>query len=166
MNSDERRRIIRRLIAAGGVHTQADLVARLADDGAEVTQATISRDLASLGVVRGMHGGRLTYLLPDDVAEEPAASAERRLRRLLIDLPLSIDAVTPLVVLHTAPGAANAIASALDLSRWDEVVGTVAGDDTIFVACRGSAALQRFQRRIEALRGTSSNRPLTAGAGS
>jgi len=60
MNSGERREIIRRLIAGGGVHTQADLVANLIAEGAEVTQATISRDLAALGVVRGLRGGRLT----------------------------------------------------------------------------------------------------------
>jgi transcriptional regulator of arginine metabolism len=152
MNSDRRRETLRRLIASGGVHTQADLVANLAEEGVEVTQATISRDLAALGVVRGLRGGRLTYLLPDDIAETPAAAAQRRLRRLLSDLPLDIAAVPPLLVLHTAPGSANAIASALDLSRWPEVVGTVAGDDTIFVACAGGRALETLQARLEALR--------------
>jgi transcriptional regulator of arginine metabolism len=154
MNSDGRRDIVRRLIAGGGMHTQADLVANLANEGVEVTQATISRDLAALGVVRGLRGGRMTYLLPDDIAETPAAAAQARLRRLLGDLPLEIVAVPPLLVLHTAPGSANAIASALDLSRWTEVAGTVAGDDTIFVACPDSKALERLQARLESMTGT------------
>lgn len=159
MNSDKRRETLRRLIAGGGVHTQADLVANLAEEGVEVTQATISRDLAALGVVRGLRGGRMTYLLPDDIAETPAVTAERRLRRLLSDLPLDIATVPPLVVLHTAPGSANAIASALDLSRWPGVVGTVAGDDTIFVACSDAHAIDRVAARLEALR---DGRPLPA----
>jgi len=151
MNSGARREIIRRLIAAGGVHTQADLVANLVAEGAEVTQATISRDLAALGVVRGLRGGRLTYLLPDDVAEEPIAAAQARLRRLLIDLPLTMASVPPLLILRTAPGAASTIGSAIDLSRFSEVVGTVAGDDTIFVACSDAAAIERMRRRLAAM---------------
>ena len=144
--------MVRRLIAAGGVHSQADVVSELAREGIEVTQATISRDLAALGVVRGLRGGRATYLLPDDIAESPAAAAQARLRRLLADLPLEMSAVAPLLVLHTAPGSANAIASALDLSRWPEVVGTVAGDDTIFIACPDAAAIERLRARLAALR--------------
>lgn len=149
MGTIERRDQVRRLIAAGGVHTQAELVAALRSRGVEVTQATISRDLASLGVVRGFRGGRLTYLLPDDMTTDAAGAAEARLRRLLADLPLSIGESAPLVVLRTSPGGANAIASAIDLSQWHDVVGTIAGDDTIFVACGDAAAMRRFRGRLE-----------------
>ena len=152
MGTIERRDHVRRLIAAGGVHTQAELVAALHARGAEVTQATISRDLAALGVVRGFRGGRLTYLLADDMTDG-AGAAEGRLRRLLADLPLSVGEAPPLVVLRTSPGGANAIASAIDLSLWDDVVGTIAGDDTIFVACADAAAMRRFRHRLEALLG-------------
>ncbi len=150
MGTIERRDQVRRLIAAGGVHTQAELVAALRSRGVEVTQATISRDLVVLGVVRGFRGGRLTYLLPDDMTTDAAGAAEARLRRLLADLPLSIGESAPLVVLRTSPGGANAIASAIDLSQWDDVVGTIAGDDTIFVACSDAAAMHRFRGRLEA----------------
>ncbi len=152
MGTNERRDQVRRLIAAGGVHTQAELVAALRARGGEVTQATISRDLASLGVVRGFRGGRLTYLLPDDMTDG-AGAAEGRLRRLLADLPLTIGETAPLVVLRTSPGGANAIASAIDLSHWADVVGTIAGDDTIFVACTDAAAMHRFRGRLEAFIG-------------
>ena len=150
MGTFERRDQVRRLIAAGGVHTQAELVAALAERGVDVTQATISRDLAGLGVVRGSRGGRLTYLLPDDLTDGTGA-AQARLRRLLADLPLTIAETAPLVVLRTSPGAANAIASSIDLSQWEDVVGTIAGDDTIFVACTDATAMRRFRTRLETL---------------
>ena len=150
MGTLERRDQVRRLIAAGGVHTQAELVAALAARGVEVTQATISRDLAGLGVVRGFRGGRLTYLLPDDLTDGTGA-AQARLRRLLADLPLTIGETAPLVVLRTSPGAANAIASSIDLSQWQDVVGTIAGDDTIFVACTDASAMRRFRKGLEAM---------------
>jgi transcriptional regulator of arginine metabolism len=150
MGTNERRDQVRRLIAAGGVHTQGELVAALAARGMTVTQATISRDLAGLGVVRGFRGGRLTYLLPDDMTDG-AGAAEARLRRLLGDLQLTIAEAPPLVVLRTSPGAANAIASSIDLSSWGEVVGTIAGDDTIFVACADPDAMRRFRARLEGI---------------
>jgi len=165
MGTIERRDQVRRLIAAGGVHTQAELVAALAERGVDVTQATISRDLAGLGVVRGFRGGRLTYLLPDDMTDGTGA-AEARLRRLLADLPLSIAETAPLVILRTSPGGANAIASTIDLSHWDDVVGTIAGDDTIFVACTDAAAMRRFRARLEHLiAGASPAAPVSAGGG-
>jgi transcriptional regulator of arginine metabolism len=146
---------IRQLLAAGPVRSQRALQEALAARGVEVNQATISRDLAALGVVRGSRGGGPAYLLPDDVAEGPALAAAARLRRLLADLPLEIDIAPPLLVLRTTPGAANAIASSLDLARHGDVVGTVAGDDTIFVACRGRAGLARVRDYLTALRAES-----------
>jgi transcriptional regulator of arginine metabolism len=150
MGTNERRDQVRRLIAAGGVHTQGELVAALAARGMTVTQATISRDLAGLGVVRGFRGGRLTYLLPDDMTDG-AGAAEARLRRLLADLPLTIAEAPPLVVLRTSPGAANAIASSIDLSAWGEVVGTIAGDDTVLVVTRDPAGGEGVAARFLAL---------------
>jgi transcriptional regulator of arginine metabolism len=164
MGTIERRDQVRRLIAAGGIHTQAELVAALRQRGEEVTQATISRDLAGLGVVRGFRGGRLTYLLPDD-RTDGAGAAEGRLRRLLADLPLTISETAPLVVLRTSPGGANAIASAIDLSQWEDVVGTIAGDDTIFVACTDAAAMRRFRARLEAFVGGGGADAVAAAAG-
>ena len=160
MSTIERRDRVRRLIAAGGIHTQAELVAALRRSGVEITQATVSRDLAGLGVVRGFRGGRLTYLLPDDMTDGTGA-AEGRLRRLLADLPLIIAETAPFVVLRTSPGGANAIASAIDLSHWADVVGTIAGDDTIFVACTDAAAMRRFRGRLEAFIGAA----VSAGSG-
>jgi transcriptional regulator of arginine metabolism len=147
-----RRELVRQLVATGRITSQADLVAELAALGVHVTQATVSRDLAELNVVRGIRGGAPRYLLPDDVAERGDPQAPDRLRRLLADLPLAIDEAPPLLILRTAPGAAHAIASAIDLSFLPGVVGTVAGDDTIFIACRDAATLGRLRDHLVAVR--------------
>ena len=148
----DRRELVRQLVASGRIGTQAQLVRELAAHGVAVTQATVSRDLAELGAARGARGGAMRYLLPDDVTERADAQAPQLLRRLLADLPLTIDAAPPLLILRTAPGAANAIASAIDLSFLPGVVGTVAGDDTIFVACRDATALARLREHLTAVR--------------
>ncbi len=152
MSGRERRQAIRRLIAGGRIGSQADLIAALAEQGVAVTQATVSRDLATLGVVRATRDGHPRYLLPDDLVGGEDGAAALRLRRLLRDLPLDIDVAPPLLILRTAPGAANAIASAIDASRMDGAVGTVAGDDTIFVACRSAPALRRLRAALESIR--------------
>lgn len=148
----QRQELIRQLLAAGPIRSQHELQEALAGRGVSVNQATISRDLAALGVVRGQRGGGPAYLLPDDVAEAPALAAAARLHRLLADLPVDMDAAPPLLVLRTTPGAANAIASSLDAVRHPDVVGTVAGDDTIFVACRGRTGLSRVRDYLVVLR--------------
>ncbi len=146
-----RQELIRQLLAAGPVRSQRELQVALEERGIEVNQATISRDLATLGVMRGSRGGGPAYLLPDDVADAPSLAAASRLHRLLADLPLQIDEAPPFLVLRTTPGAANAIASSLDLARHPDVVGTVAGDDTIFVACR-AGGLARVRDYLVGLR--------------
>jgi transcriptional regulator of arginine metabolism len=147
-----RRELVRQLVASGRIGSQQQLVAELGQLGVPVTQATVSRDLAALGAVRGMRGGTPRYLLPDDLVERPDPDAPERLRRLLADLPLAIDEAPPLLVLRTAPGAAHAIASSIDLSFLPGVVGTVAGDDTIFIACRDLATLTRLRDQLTAIR--------------
>jgi transcriptional regulator of arginine metabolism len=164
VGTSARRDQVRRLIAGGGIHTQGELVAALAARGIDVTQATISRDLAGLGVVRGFRGGRLTYLLPDDMTDG-AGAAQARLRRLLADLPLTVAEAAPLVICTTSPGGANAIASAIDLSNWPDVIGTIAGDDTIFIACRDVNAVRRVRERIDAVLAEAAERATASTAG-
>lgn len=147
-----RRQFIRRIIATGEIHSQEQVVAELARRGVEVTQATVSRDFAALGIVRGVRAGAPVYLAGDDLPRSHDPGAADRLRRLLLDLPLSIDEAAPLLVLRTSPGGANAIARAVDLLPLDGVVGTLAGDDTIFIACRDRETLRRLRSQFEALR--------------
>jgi transcriptional regulator of arginine metabolism len=134
------------------IHSQEQVVEELGRRGVKVTQATVSRDFAELGIVRGVRGGAPVYLSSDDLPTSRDPGAADRLRRLLLDLPLSIDEAPPLLVLRTSPGAANAIARAVDLLPLDGVVGTLAGDDTIFIACRDRDTIRRLRAQFEAYR--------------
>lgn len=121
------------------VRSQTELAELLADSGITVTQATLSRDLEELGAVkvRGTDGGAPSYVVPEDGRSmRPAQQAPARLQRLLRELLTDADASGNLAVLRTPPGAAQFLASALDRSGLPEVVGTIAGDDTIAVIAR------------------------------
>lgn len=143
---------IRDLVAGRSVRTQAELAAALRDRGFRATQATVSRDVAELGLVKQAREGILCYALPPRLAEvEP--SGEERLHGLLHDLPIEVHEAGLLLVVRTIPGSAHALAAALDRARWPEVVGSIGGDDTVFVAFRDRTALTRARKRILALAG-------------
>jgi transcriptional regulator of arginine metabolism len=136
------------LIRARPVRSQTELAELLGAGGIQVTQATLSRDLEELGAVklRGADGGAAAYVVPEDGRPpmRPAEQAPARLVRLLRELLTGTDYSGNLVVLRTPPGAAQFLASALDRSGLPDVVGTIAGDDTIMVVARetiGGAAL-------------------------
>jgi transcriptional regulator of arginine metabolism len=124
------------------VRSQAELAAALTAAGVEVTQATLSRDLEELGAVklRTPDGGLPSYVIPEDGAPLTARGTDdappHRLARLLGELLVSAQASANLVVLRTPPGAAHFLASALDRAGLPEVLGTIAGDDTILVVAR------------------------------
>jgi transcriptional regulator of arginine metabolism len=135
------------LIRDKAVRSQTELGELLAGEGIGVTQATLSRDLEELGAVKVRGGdGPAVYLIPED-GHRPLRDAEQapaRLVRLLRELLNGVDSSGNTAVLRTPPGAAHYLASALDRAGLPEVVGTIAGDDTIFVVARetvGGAAL-------------------------
>ena len=132
----QRHRVIRQLVGTGEMHTQEDLVEALRRQGIMVTQATVSRDMVDLGLVRTALGGRTIYTLPEAVALTDNAVARRRLGHLLGEVPLAFGDASALLVVRTSPGLANMVAVTLDACAYPEIVGTVAGDDTIFVALR------------------------------
>jgi transcriptional regulator of arginine metabolism len=134
------------------VRSQAELAAELTAAGVEVTQATLSRDLEELGAVklRTPDGGLPTYVIPEDGKPLTARAADdtppQRLARLLDELLVSAEGSANLVVLRCPPGAAQFLASAVDRAGLPEVLGTIAGDDTILVVARdpnGGPALAR-----------------------
>jgi transcriptional regulator of arginine metabolism len=121
------------LIRDRAVHSQTELLSLLEAEGIATTQATLSRDLDELGALKV----RGAYVIPDDGS--PVRGVEggtARLARLLGEVLVSADASGNLAVLRTPPGAAHYLASALDRAAMHEVVGTIAGDDTIFVVAR------------------------------
>jgi transcriptional regulator of arginine metabolism len=145
-----RQREIRDLLAQRPIRTQQELAAALRDRGFRATQATISRDVADLGLIKSSQDGVQTYTVPARVTEAES-TGEERLRALLHDLPVDIRESGLMLVIKTLPGSAHAIAAALDRTRWPEVVGSIAGDDTVFVAFADRASMQRVRGRLVSL---------------
>ena len=142
-----RQKIIADLIRNQAVASQEDVTARLAAKGYAVTQATVSRDLDQLGAVKVKRGGILSYALPDQLGDSDWAAS--RLQRIVAEWVQSVEAAGNLVVLRTPPGSAHLVALAIDQARLPEIAGTIAGDDTLFLALRdgvGAAAVaERFR---------------------
>lgn len=145
-----RQRAIRDLVGQRPIRTQQELAAALRERGFRTTQATISRDVTELGLIKATRNGASVYALPPRLVEAEA-SGEDRLRRLLRDLPADVRESGLTLVVRTLPGSAHAIAAALDRARWPEVVGSIAGDDTVFVATSDRTAVRRLRDRLEHL---------------
>lgn len=146
--TEARREAIRRLIRGRRVSTQEDLRTLLAEQGFEVTQGTLSRDLARLGARRapGEAGGTV-YELPIANDAPPSSDLLAPLQRLV----LRVRDNGSLVVVNTTPGAASAVALVLDQARLPDVLGTLAGDDTVFVAPVQAASASRLTRILNGM---------------
>jgi len=138
MTADRRKRHLKilELISTRALHTQEELAEALAGEGWDVTQSSVSRDIATLGLIKA--GG--AYRRPDPVATRSEEPDERRVADGVIGMEPAGDA---LVVVHTLPGEANRVGAALDRLAWPDVLGTIAGDDTIFVAVRNTVSQRR-----------------------
>ena len=145
-----RQQQIRDLLDAHPVRTQHELAAALRDRGFRATQATISRDVAELGLVKAGRSGMQAYAIPPRLREADT-SGEDRIRTLLRDMPVEIRDAGTMLVLRTLPGSAHPLAAALDRARWPEVVGSIAGDDTVFVAFADRGSMGRVRRRLQGL---------------
>lgn len=136
---------IREIISKRDIETQEELVDTLRAEGLPVTQATISRDIKELHLVKvPTSSGGYRYALPAD----PAYNPEQKLRRILIDSFISIDSAENLVVMKTLPGNAHAVAALVDAIEYEEIVGTIAGDDTILFICRTKDLAPEVMRRF------------------
>ena len=158
----DRQRAIRELIAREPIESQAEIAARLAAEGFAVTQGTISRDIAEMGLVKAIRASRHVYVAPEDLAG-PAGGAtassatpvtdptDARLARVLADYPVTIGRSGLVLVMNGRPGTASVIAQAIDDSSLREQEGTLAGDNTLIVLFADEARLERFLGRIRAL---------------
>ncbi|MEP9417546.1 MULTISPECIES: arginine repressor [unclassified Gordonia (in: high G+C Gram-positive bacteria)] len=149
-----RHALIVEILAKNQVRSQSELQQLLSAQGIDATQATISRDLDELGAVklRAADGGVGVYVVPEDGSPlRGVFGGTDRLARLLSELLVSTDSSGNLAVLRTPPGAAHYLASAIDRASLPDVVGTIAGDDTIFVCARDPIDGAELARRIEGL---------------
>lgn len=133
MNKGQRHIKIRELIMNEDIETQDDLVDRLKSLGFNITQATISRDIKELHLVKiPLTDGRYKYSLPVDQRFNPM----NKLRRNLMDAFIKLEPAGHLLVMKTLPGNAMAIGALIDNLDWDEIIGTICGDDTILIICK------------------------------
>jgi len=148
----QRHAAILRLVRSQQIHSQEELRELLRAENIEVTQATLSRDVHELQLVKaaGPDGGS-HYALPLD-----GGMLRPHLEQLLTTLLVSADGVGNLLVIRTPAGSANALASALDRHGWDDVVGTIAGDDTILVVTRSEPSCLALAQRIRRMAGLTS----------
>lgn len=133
-----RRRDLIRILHEGHASSQQDIVAALQAAGHDVTQATVSRDLSDIGATKARIEGRLVYRLPEELPHGNGDLVARNLITTLDEFAVDIRPAANLVIVHTAPGHASAVARAIDLAGLHDVMGTIAGDDTIFIATPGN----------------------------
>jgi transcriptional regulator of arginine metabolism len=141
---DRRQHAIANLIRSHALSNQEELAERLTGLGYAVTQATISRDLEQLGAVKVRRSGQLSYALPDQMPPSPAP----RLAAVFREWVTSIEPAGNLVVIKTPPGSAHLVGVVLDNSDLTEIVGTICGDDTLFVACRSPSDAERLSAQL------------------
>ena len=148
----QRQHRVARIIEQKAVTSQAQLVDLLAAEGVVATQATVSRDLEDLGAVKvRVAGGEPMYAIPEHAKERLAP--DEHLKRVLGEWVVEVAHSGNVVVLRTPPGSAHVVGSAIDRSGLADVVGTVAGDDTILVVASERAGGEQLARRLAALAG-------------
>lgn len=160
-HKQQRQRAIRELIASRPVGSQREVVDALSAQGFEVTQATVSRDITELGLVKAPGADGHVYLTPElagtaqATAAAPAAGSDERLIRILADIPTTIGRSGLILVLTGTPGTASVIAQAIDESSLHEQEGTLAGDNTLLVLFADEARLGRWLDRFQRIQARS-----------
>ncbi|WP_456278342.1 transcriptional regulator AhrC/ArgR [Bacillus sp. AK128] len=145
MNKGQRHIKIREVITSNEIETQDELVDLLKAEGFNVTQATVSRDIKELHLVKvPMIDGRYKYSLPADQRFNPL----QKLKRALMDAFVKIDSAGHMLVMKTLPGNANAIGALIDNLDWEEILGTICGDDTILIICKSAEQTEDISNRF------------------
>lgn len=142
----QRQEKIREIIASYRINTQEELIKRLTESGFTATQATMSRDIRELKLTKvsdGVNGYYYTLPIP------PSSDKTRELNHSLVHLIDSIDNAMNIIVIKTKIGMANAVATGIDSIKSDEILGCVAGDDTIFIVTRNTNAAEELNHKIK-----------------
>jgi transcriptional regulator of arginine metabolism len=145
MNKGQRLIKIRELISNHDIETQDELVDRLKNANFNVTQATVSRDIKELHLVKvPLMDGRYKYSLPADQRFNPL----QKLKRTLTDAFVKIDSAGHMLVMKTLPGNANAIGALIDNLDWEEILGTICGDDTCLIICKTEKDTEKISQQF------------------
>ena len=147
-----RQNAILQLIAQQSIGTQEELVAALSDQGFSVTQATVSRDIRELGLIKEPDtAGILRYSSSPAIRTGAARSERERFAQMFVNSVLDIQYANNIIVLRTLAGSANAAAEAVDGLHWPEILGTMAGDNTIFAVVRRNEEAPEIVDRLKGL---------------
>ena len=147
----ERQRAIVDMLREGSARTQEDVAARLVEAGYDVTQATVARDLEQVGAVKVKREGKLGYSLPEKLGDRNWPVD--RLKRIFAEWVQAVETSGSMVVVRTPPGSAHLVALAVDQAKLPEVVGTIAGDDALFIAVRSTLPTEPLAQRLRDLMG-------------
>ena len=142
MNKTLRQRAVLEVLKHGTIASQEDLQRALRKRGYDAGQATLSRDIHELGLIKTGAG----YVMPGEAVSEPALPPVSRLVR---EFGLEVKAAQNLLVIKTTVGSAQPVAAALDGQDWEEAIGTIAGDDTILMVCSDNKGAKRLATRIQ-----------------
>ncbi len=163
-----RQRAIRQVVSSRAVGSQRELVEALSAQGFGVTQATVSRDITELGLLKAPRNDGHAYVSPEDVVSLGAtpipprpAGSDERLRRILSDVPVTVGRSGLILVLTGTPGTASVVAQAIDESTLHEQEGTLAGDNTLLVLFADETRLERWLERFAAIRRSIPEVPFT-----
>ncbi|HLS22756.1 MAG TPA: transcriptional regulator ArgR [Pseudogracilibacillus sp.] len=145
MSKAKRHIKIRELIAEHDIETQDELVERLKNLGFNVTQATVSRDIKEMHLIKiPSSSGRYKYGVPT----KPRYDAEEKLKHRMVEAFVSLDHAENFIVLKTLPGNANAVGALIDDLDWEEIMGTICGDDTCLILCRTTEQTKEVVKRF------------------
>jgi transcriptional regulator of arginine metabolism len=160
-----RQRHVVELVHRQPIGSQAELVDALRRRGLDVTQATVSRDIAELGLLKALRAGRHVYVSPDDLAPSPERDADQRLARMLADTPVTVGRSALTLVLRGPLSSAQALARAIDESSLRLMEGTLGGDDTVLVLFADEERLTAWLERFRGLQGGANGHPGSVGPG-
>lgn len=146
-----RQRAIRELVVTRSVSSQRELVDALIEQGFAVTQATVSRDITELGLLKAPSADGHIYIAPETVSNGRNGGSDARLARILVDIPVTVGRSGLILVLTGTPGTASVIAQAIDESTLQEQEGTLAGDNTLLVLFADEPRLERWLDRFRAI---------------
>jgi transcriptional regulator of arginine metabolism len=161
----ERQRAIREIVAVEPIGSQHELAERLTKRGFAVTQATVSRDIAELQLVKVPRDDRHVYVPTNGLGAATPRASDERLRRIVADIPVTIGRSGLILLVTGTPGTASVIAQAIDESTLQEQEGTLAGDNTLLVLFADETRLERWLERFEEIRTASAGAPNSVEAG-
>ncbi|MEG0999335.1 MAG: arginine repressor [Clostridiales bacterium] len=148
-NKTSRQKMIQKIIEKDEIATQFDLAEQLKRHGFNVTQATVSRDIKEIGLIKiPMEGNMSKYSMPVNIS---VGNIAERMHRMFMDNAVSVNSAENIIIVKTLPGTAQGLAACLDQSNWSEIIGSIAGDDTILLIIKEKTLVDSILEKFDGL---------------